>query len=98
MGSTPAAQPVLLLLVGSDLSMMKALNDCRRPFHQRGTELVLGPLGPADLAEMLDLDAATAFDAALITGGLPLAARDWQPGATVWACGRSSTSPAPPEA
>lgn len=77
-------KPVLLLLIGSDLSMMEALNDYRRPFHQRGTEMVLGPLGPADLAEMLDLDAATAFDAALITGGLPLIARDWQPGWTIW--------------
>ncbi|GIG65146.1 hypothetical protein Pen01_14410 [Phytomonospora endophytica] len=77
-------KPVLLLLVGSDLSMMEALNEYRRPFHQRGTEMVLGPLGPADLAEMLDLDAATAFDAALITGGLPLVARDWLPGTSVW--------------
>jgi AAA+ ATPase superfamily predicted ATPase len=29
-------KPVLLLLVGSDLSMMKALNSYDRPFHQRG--------------------------------------------------------------
>lgn len=77
-------KPVLLLLIGSDLSMMEALDDYRRPFHQRGSEMVLGPLGPADLAEMLGLDAATAFDAALITGGLPLVARDWRPGSTVW--------------
>ncbi|MDI5969794.1 ATP-binding protein [Streptomyces sp. SL13] len=77
-------KPVLLLLVGSDLSMMKALNDYDRPFHQRGREMVVGPLNPADLGEMLELEPAAAFDAALITGGLPLICREWPPGATMW--------------
>ncbi|MGW7682079.1 ATP-binding protein [Kribbella sp. NPDC054772] len=76
-------KPVLLLLVGSDLSMMESLNSCERPFHQRGRELVVGPLTPADLADMLDLGPAVAFDAALVTGGLPLICRDWRPGATL---------------
>jgi AAA+ ATPase superfamily predicted ATPase len=77
-------KPVLLLLVGSDLSMMKALNSYDRPFHQRGREMVVGPLNPADLSEMLDLEPAAAFDAALITGGLPLICREWPAGATMW--------------
>ncbi|MFM9449117.1 ATP-binding protein [Streptomyces acidiscabies] len=77
-------KPVLLLLVGSDLSMMEALNDYDRPFHQRGREMVLGPLDPADLAEMLGLEPADAFDAALLTGGLPLICRDWPHGASMW--------------
>ncbi|WP_329123254.1 ATP-binding protein [Streptomyces sp. NBC_01465] len=77
-------KPVLLLLVGSDLSMMEALNSYERPFHQRGTEMVVGPLTPADVAEMLDLDPATAFDAALLTGGLPLICAEWRKGADVW--------------
>jgi AAA+ ATPase superfamily predicted ATPase len=77
-------KPVLLLLIGSDLAMMEALNDYQRPFHQRGRELVVGPLTPADLADMLDIDAATAFDAALVTGGLPLICADWPPGGDVW--------------
>jgi AAA+ ATPase superfamily predicted ATPase len=77
-------KPVLLLLVGSDLSMMKALNSYDRPFHQRGREMVVGPLNPADLSEMLELEPAAAFDAALITGGLPLICREWPPGATMW--------------
>jgi AAA+ ATPase superfamily predicted ATPase len=76
-------KPVLLLLVGSDLSMMESLNSYQRPFHQRGRELVVGPLTPADLADMLDLQPAVAFDAALVTGGLPLICRDWRPGGTL---------------
>ena len=35
-------KPVLLLLVGSDLSMMEALNSYDHPFHQRGREHVRG--------------------------------------------------------
>ncbi|HEY3481838.1 MAG TPA: AAA family ATPase, partial [Streptomyces sp.] len=77
-------KPVLLLLVGSDLSMMEALNSYERPFHQRGREMVVGPLTPADLGEMLGLEPAAAFDAALITGGLPLICREWRPGASMW--------------
>lgn len=76
-------KPVLLLLIGSDLSMMESLNSHDRPFHQRGREMVVGPLTPADLADMLDLSAAVAFDAALVTGGLPLICRDWRRGGTL---------------
>src|SRR5690606_7389739 len=53
-------RPVLLVLVGSDLSMMEALSSYGRPFHQRGTEMVLGPLTPADVAQMLRLPPAEA--------------------------------------
>lgn len=35
-----ARRRVLLLLVGSDLSMMAALNEYGRPFHQRATPMV----------------------------------------------------------
>ncbi|MBU7597651.1 AAA family ATPase [Streptomyces sp. P38-E01] len=76
-------KPVLLLLVGSDLSMMEALNSYERPFHQRGTELVLGPLNPADIGRMLSLEPPAAIDAALVTGGLPLICQEWRPGASV---------------
>jgi AAA+ ATPase superfamily predicted ATPase len=77
-------KPVLLLLIGSDLSMMKALNSYDRPFHQRGTEMVLGPLNPAEIGQMLDLEPAAAFDAALVTGGLPLICADWRKGTGLW--------------
>ncbi|GAA4562289.1 ATP-binding protein [Planotetraspora kaengkrachanensis] len=77
-------KPVLLILIGSDLSMMEALNSYERPFHQRGTEMVVKPLNPAEIQTMLHLDAATAFDAALVTGGLPLICAEWSPGASLW--------------
>lgn len=77
-------KPVLLVLIGSDLSMMEALDSYARPFHQRGREMVIGPLNPLDLASMLELSPADAFDAALITGGLPLICTDWQPGQGLW--------------
>jgi uncharacterized protein len=77
-------KPVLLILVGSDLGMMEALNSYERPFHQRGREMILGPLNPAEVADMVGLDAADAFDAALVTGGLPLNCAEWEFGASVW--------------
>ncbi|WP_020393220.1 ATP-binding protein [Kribbella catacumbae] len=76
-------KPVLLVLAGSDISMMESLNSYDRPFHQRGREMVVGPLTPADLAEMLDLEPAAALDAALVTGGLPLICREWRRGASM---------------
>lgn len=78
-------KPVLLVLVGSDLAMMEALNDYSRPFHQRGREMVIGPLNPANLADLLQLPAADAIDAALVTGGLPLICTEWRPGQDLWA-------------
>lgn len=73
-------RPVLLLLVGSDLSMMAALDEYGRPFHQRGTPMLLQALSPAEVGDMLDLDAVQAIDGYLITGGLPLICADWTPG------------------
>ncbi|MEU6641185.1 DUF234 domain-containing protein [Saccharomonospora sp. NPDC046836] len=76
-------RPVLLLCIGSDLAMMEALNEYGRPFHQRATELVIPPLSPADVADMLALPAAEALDAYLVTGGLPLILDEWPRGVTV---------------
>ncbi|MFI5843985.1 ATP-binding protein [Catenuloplanes sp. NPDC051500] len=77
-------KPVLLILIGSNLSMMEALGSYGRPFHQRGQEMVLGPLNPAEVADMLSLAPADAFDAALVTGGLPLICAAWRPGMGLW--------------
>jgi AAA+ ATPase superfamily predicted ATPase len=74
-------KPVLLILIGSDLSMMEALNSYERPFHQRGREMVVGPLNPAEIGRMLGLEPAAALDAALLTGGLPLICGAWPVGA-----------------
>lgn len=76
-------RPVLLLCIGSDLAMMEALNDYGRPFHQRATEMVIPPLSPVDAATMIDLPAPDAFDAYLVTGGLPLILDEWPSGASV---------------
>lgn len=76
-------KPVLLILIGSDLSMMEALNSYERPFHQRRREMVVGPLNPAEIGSMLDLAPAATLDAALLTGGLPLIRSDWHTGADV---------------
>jgi AAA+ ATPase superfamily predicted ATPase len=76
--------PVLLIGIGSDLAMMEALNTYGRPFHQRATELVVPPLSPREVGDLIGLPAAEAFDATLVTGGLPLVCRDWTPGATLW--------------
>ncbi|GGT93098.1 hypothetical protein GCM10010289_11380 [Streptomyces violascens] len=42
--------PVLLVLIGSDIAMMEKLNTYGRPFYQRGTEMVVPPLTPRDVA------------------------------------------------
>jgi plasmid stability protein len=76
-------RPVLLLLIGSDLAMMEALNEYGRPFHQRATEMVIPPMNPADVADLLGLRGADAIDAYLVTGGLPLVLDEWPTGSGV---------------
>jgi AAA+ ATPase superfamily predicted ATPase len=73
-------KPVLLILIGSDLTMMEALSTYGRPFHQRAAEMVLPPLSPYEVMRMTALPPADAFDAYLITGGLPLICQEWQEG------------------
>ena len=55
-----------------------------RPFHQRATEMVVPPLSPAEVGAMLQLGAADAFDAFLVTGGLPLICDEWTRGLSLW--------------
>jgi AAA+ ATPase superfamily predicted ATPase len=78
------AQPVLLLLIGSDVSMMAALNDYGRPLYGRLTEMTIGPLSPAAVGDMLDLPPAAALDAYLAIGGFPRLAQIWHRGEDVW--------------
>ncbi len=85
-------KPILLSLIGSDLSMMEALDSYDRPFHQRGTQMVIGPLNPAEIQDMLALDAASALEAAMVTGGLPLVCGEWPSGAPLWDFLESSLS------
>jgi AAA+ ATPase superfamily predicted ATPase len=82
---TLAKLPVLLLALGSDLAVMERLNSYGRTFYERAREMTVGPLSPADVADALRLEPADALDAYLVTGGFPLALREWQPGQSLWA-------------
>nr|BFE86474.1 hypothetical protein GCM10020093_090750 [Planobispora longispora] len=73
-------RPVLLILVGSDSAAMEAINQPGRPFYMRAAEMVLHPLTPADLAATLELPAAEAVDAHLVSGGLPMICARWPRG------------------
>lgn len=78
-------KPVVLVLVGSDLAMMERLNDADRALHQRGTEMIVHALNPRETAQIVESPtAADAFDAYLITGGLPLICDEWSPGVSMW--------------
>ena len=75
-----AHRPVLLLLLGSDIHMMRRLTAYDRPFFGRADNLVLGPINPAETGRALGLDAADAVDAHLVCGGLPGILRSWPHG------------------
>jgi AAA+ ATPase superfamily predicted ATPase len=77
--------PVLLIVVGSDVSMMQALTEYGRPLYGRLTrEMVVEPFDPAETASMLRLPAADALDAQLVAGGFPLTMRSWGRGTSLW--------------
>ncbi|MGW8950205.1 ATP-binding protein [Streptomyces sp. NPDC055709] len=75
-----SSKPVLLLLVGSDASVMEALQSYGRPFFGRAAKMTVHPLNLADVQAMTELDAAEAVDAQLITGGFPEIVQSWRPG------------------
>lgn len=70
-------QPVLILLIGSDEAMMRALTEQGRPLYDRLREMVVRPLSPAAIGDLLGLDPAAAFDAHLVIGGFPVLAAEW---------------------
>ncbi|THV40166.1 ATP-binding protein [Glycomyces buryatensis] len=76
-------KPVLLLLVGSDLSIMQALNTHERPFYQRGNPVLIEPLTAADVQDMTGLPPAQAIDARIVTGGMPRLCVQWPRGASL---------------
>ncbi|WP_282699446.1 DUF234 domain-containing protein [Streptomyces sp. CC219B] len=73
-------KPVLLVLVGSDMSVMEALQSHGRPFFGRATKMTVRPLHLADVQRMTALGAAEAVDALLVTGGFPEIVQSWRPG------------------
>lgn len=77
-----SAKPVLLILVGSDISVMEALQTHGRPFFGRATKMAVQPMHVADVQAMTELSPTDAFDALLITGGFPEIVQSWRPGMT----------------
>lgn len=75
-----SAKPVLLVLVGSDMSVMEALRSYGRPFFGRAAKMTVQPVHLADVAAMTGLEAADAVDALLVTGGFPEIVQAWRPG------------------
>lgn len=75
-----SAKPVLLVLIGSEAHAMESLNAYGHAFYQRGTEIVLHPLDPLATGELVGARGAAAFDAFLVTGGLPLVCDEWTKG------------------
>jgi len=69
--------PILLVLIGSDISMMSALTEYDRPLYGRpNLEILVEPFGPHETSEMLDLPAADVIDAQLVLGGFPRSPRN----------------------
>ena len=65
--------PILMILVGSDVTMMEQLTAHDRPLYGRAREDLVHPFNPAETAAALskDLSAIAVFDAYLTTGGYP---------------------------
>lgn len=81
---TLARRPVMLVLVGSDLSMMNTLTQHGRPLYGRPTRtLSVEPLDVAEVATALDLRGAEAIDAYHVIGGFPRLLPLWRPGSTL---------------
>ncbi|MDR2564479.1 MAG: hypothetical protein LBC97_00180 [Bifidobacteriaceae bacterium] len=77
-----SAKPVLLLLVGSDISVMSSLQAYDHAFFGREAVMTVEPLTVADVAEMTGLGAAEAIDGWITTGGFPEIVASWPKGAT----------------
>lgn len=76
-------EPAMVLLIGSDEAMMRALNERGRPLYDRLREMVVRPLSPAAIGDLLGLGPAEALDAHLAIGGFPVLAAEWGPGRTL---------------
>lgn len=74
-----SAKPVLLILVGSDISVMETLQTYGRPFYGRAATMAVRPMHLSDVQAMTALSAADAVDAHLITGGFPEIVQSWRP-------------------
>jgi AAA+ ATPase superfamily predicted ATPase len=75
---TLADAPVLLIVVGSDISVMEMLTEYGRPLYGRPTRIIeVPPFSPVEIGNLLHLDAVDALEAYLVVGGFPLIAGSW---------------------
>lgn len=77
------AAPIVIVLIGSDEAMMRALTEQGRPLYDRAREMVVRPLSPAAIGDLLGLGPADALDAHLVIGGFPVLATEWGAGRTL---------------
>lgn len=78
-------QPVLLVLIGSDIRMMEALATHGRPLFGRPTrEMVVQPLTPREFGDLLKLSPVDTIDAYLVVGGFPGIVTRWPAGVDMW--------------
>lgn len=78
-------QPVILILVGSDIRMMAALATHGRPLFGRPTrEMLVGPLTPREFGDLVKLAPVDAIDAYLVVGGFPGIVKNWPTGSDMW--------------
>ena len=68
---TLGRSPVMVVLVGSDVTVMERLTGRDRPLYGRGLELVVGPFNPAEVASAAGIPPVDALDTYLVTGGYP---------------------------
>jgi AAA+ ATPase superfamily predicted ATPase len=78
-------QPVLLILIGSDIGMMERVTGHDGELYGRPTrEPRIDPLSPGETAMLVGLDdPGEAIDAYLVCGGFPVLADDWELGTSV---------------
>jgi AAA+ ATPase superfamily predicted ATPase len=76
--------PVFLILVGSDISTMESLTTYGRPLFNRAEEMVLSPMSPKEIGDMLSLSAVETLEAYLVLGGFPRLAGRWSSGDDLW--------------
>ncbi len=74
------SEAVMVILIGSDEAMMRALTEQGRPLYDRLREMLVRPLSPAAVRDLLALDPADALDAYLVVGGFPVLATEWGAG------------------
>lgn len=75
--------PLLVLALGSNVSVMEQLTTHGRSLFGRVREMRLDPLSVADTADLTGLDPSDAFDAQLVMGGYPRILQEWEAGMTV---------------